>query len=666
MADKEKNKNSNLKPLGGGELQVYQSIISVNDSLNISFQPDISGELGEEGLNEIIDNLGLEITFIPLQGTPEIYKPSKTNQIKAHASKNKCYFGLTNEHIRAITKNCNPKEGILECRVVHRASTGDSAPVKYLGNHVEVQLTNNVDRTLEYASGISNSLGEIADKDTLNVNVLKPTFNKKALSILFKIIDDGAKRLSFEKYKEYVDKIFCLGPGDDKAFDSLNNRKSLPFNDTDSYRVLKIATEAFVMVNAGICSDLKNIDSEEELINHFAKLDIRFAAGDDEQFETVWENYLKEEDGISILPYLYLIRQKFSDVNITTNWVDELIETEVNNFSGDERVIKDKCLGIVQQRLQCPLFIELIWSYWQEEGMLVQGMKAITRRFQNMRGPGKIDPLAEMEISHLRPLNNLLWGYIQDEQHRLNVVRRAYEYDHHYGIVLKGKAVPVLNSADSRSRFIEGFHGLLNLTSKYYSDSANTLVQPDTFPLLNALREIHFTIAEGMHNQYGDLRTTARIEMLMEQWILARPEFRQFLPGRAAIPFTEPWMDKVASMNKLQNWTDVSPIHFDYLAKYGEQILLSIRFGDWSDQERTSEDAALWANYFRNQIQGYIHSYKTVTGVDLAVTLVGQNKIDSRQPSFHLAKRLKVRQNGKMVKPSKNGVPINKNVQKEW
>ena len=45
----------------------------------------------------------------------------------------------------------------------------------------------------------------------------------------------------------------------------------------------------------------------------------------------------------------------------------------------------EACYGILRDRLQSPCLLELIWSYWQEEGMLVQTMNAITRRFQNMR-----------------------------------------------------------------------------------------------------------------------------------------------------------------------------------------------------------------------------------------------------------------------------------------
>ena len=39
--------------------------------------------------------------------------------------------------------------------------------------------------------------------------------------------------------------------------------------------------------------------------------------------------------------------------------------------------------------------------------------------------PAAPDPLANLEIDPLRPLNNLLWGYMQDEQHRLTRRRGA-------------------------------------------------------------------------------------------------------------------------------------------------------------------------------------------------------------------------------------------------
>ena len=37
-----------------------------------------------------------------------------------------------------------------------------------------------------------------------------------------------------------------------EMFQQLKQRRALPFSDADSYRVLKVATEAFVMVNCGV------------------------------------------------------------------------------------------------------------------------------------------------------------------------------------------------------------------------------------------------------------------------------------------------------------------------------------------------------------------------------------------------------------------------------
>ena len=109
----------------------------------------------------------------------------------------------------------------------------------------------------------------------------------------------------------------------------------------------------------------------------------------------------------------------------------------------------NKCTGLIRYKITCPIMVELIWSYWNEQGMHAQTMYAIRDRFQNRRSGPAPDPLAGMEIGVLRPLNNIFWGYIQDEQHRLTITRRCYEYDHHYGLTLQGKAVPSIQPVDS-------------------------------------------------------------------------------------------------------------------------------------------------------------------------------------------------------------------------
>jgi hypothetical protein len=293
------------------------------------------------------------------------------------------------------------------------------------------------------------------------------------------------------------------------------------------------------------------------------------------------------------------------------------------------------CTNVLTPRVDCVCLIELIWSYWHEEAMLVQSVNAISRRFQNVRSMGDRDPLAHVTIDPLRPLNNLLWGYVQDEQNRLTVNRRGAEYDQEYGIMLRGKAIQPIRPADSRSKFLEGFHNLLHLCAVFYKEDNDTTVIADGFPLLNALKEVHLLLAQGAHNQFGDLPWTARVEMLMQQWMLARPEMRDFLQSRPMVPYTEAWMPQVDTMKTLQGWTDVTVTHFRDLAVFGEQILLSIRYGDWIDLNDENH-AKNWARYWRPEVQGYIHAYRIVTGIDLT----NPDTVDYTMPAVHLQKRL--------------------------
>ena len=157
----------------------------------------------------------------------------------------------------------------------------------------------------------------------------------------------------------------------------------------------------------------------------------------------------------------------------------------------------------------------------------------------------------------------------------------------------------------------------------------------DGFSLLNALKEVHLLLAEGASNQFGDLPWTARAEMLIQQWLLSRPEMRDFLQGRRMVPYKEPWMAQVDTMKSLQGWTDIPVTHFRDLGVYGEQILLSIRYGDWIDINN-EEAAKNWARSWRPEIQSYLHAYRAVTGMDLT----NADTVDHTMPAIHLQKRL--------------------------
>ena len=488
---------------------------------------------------------------------------------------------------------------------------------------------------------------------TMNRASVPPTADQA----LWVVIRNSAEALSFENYAEFIEPI--MGGGHPQRsqghFAKISQAVQLAFPDAEPYRLLKVATEVFMMANCGVVIDENlqgTVDSTTLAEADFSSLSSDPALVEEEQLrllrsptappsiESQWQQaYLQPlsttatpagpgivgipAGPIETIPYLYdIVALKLGDVPILAK----------------DAYGARQYYGILQRKLTQPCLLELIWNYWLEEGMLVQSTNAMSWRFQNRRGPQDRDPLAMVEIDPLRGLNNLLWGWVQDEEHRLTIPRRAYEYDHEYGLKLIGKAVPSIQGADSRSRFLEGFHTLLMLCSVFYKEDDDTTVVADGFPVLNALREVHLQLTQGAHNQYGDLPWTARQEFLMQQWILARPEMREFLPRRIMVDYPEPWMDSVETMKTLQGWTDTSILHFRDMAIYGEKILLSIRYGAWTD-EIHPENAANWARYWRPEIQGYMFGYRAATGVDLAAaTVTGQ--VNATVPSVLLRSRL--------------------------
>ncbi len=504
-----------------------------------------------------------------------------------------------------------------------------------------------------------------------DVRAVVATMQRAAVSptpsqALWTLIRQSTNALSFPNYYAFMEQILCGGnPHGSPPFPPPRELSQLPwrlpFPGVEPYRQLKAATEVFVMLNCGVPFDrfmtndhaphpflsptqqwsgtLLDFDAEiqEEGQRYYRSIgasDIRQAWNqllDQGQAREEDQGQAWEEDRpgrFRTILYLALVRANLADVQVRRVGLDLSPQAALELDQGAVT-----CMGILQQKLANPCFIELLWSYWQEEAGLVQTMNAITWRFQNRHSPGDRDPLASLEIDPLRPLNNFLWGYIQDEEHRLSVVRRAYEYAHHYGLTLLGKAVPEIRGADNRSRFIESLHNLLHLCSIFYKEDDDTTVVADGFPLLNALKEVHLLLTQGASNQYGDLPWTARLEMLMQQWLLARPEFREFLPRRVMVDYPEEWMSSVETMKALQGWSSASVLHFRDLAVFGEQIVLSVRFQAWPSVIR-ADDAANWARYWRPEIQGYIYAYRAVTGVDVT------ERPDATAPSLLLRQRM--------------------------
>jgi hypothetical protein len=466
---------------------------------------------------------------------------------------------------------------------------------------------------------------------------------------LWVVIRNRTNAVSFRPFQQFIDGVMGVETRG-------NQPASLPFRGGDAYSLLKFATDMFLMqelgvldplgvIRAGIISPDRvgaalldpdiAIDSLEAQLEDPTQAEAVLTTEERRlgrplnlaQIRRMRDSYyraLKDEiPAPLVLPYLQIIRERLADIPLKP-----------------VEAIPRHAYGILRSHLTAPLAIELIWSYWHEEGMLAQTLNAVLARFQNRRltPDGRPDPLARFDVDPLRPLGNIFWGWMEDEVHRLTVRRRHFEYEHHYGLKLHGRAIPPdVRPVDRRSKFIEAFHNLLFLTHVFFKEDDDTTVIADGFPVLNALRETHLLLAEGAHNQFGDLPSTARAEMLIMEWLLARPEMRDFLGGRVMVPYEEPWMDRVDTMKSMQGWTDVSITHFRDMGVFGEQILLSIRYGNWS-VENDPQAAANWARYWRPEIQRYAHAYRSATGVDLP------ERADATLPAVLLRRRLAAQQ----------------------
>ena len=480
---------------------------------------------------------------------------------------------------------------------------------------------------------------------TLDVNLGRAATTSTSDLAFWQGILNSTEQMGFNNYQRYMNTLFCgetescdAPPFERKRLvekgklfrEAARSGGVLSLSSSHSYLALKAATEAFVMVNCGVLAAPEPFDEPRDRA-YLQRRDLpvpRRPLG-----EVFNQDYLVSlmggNEGDRTLPYLAVIRSKLPDLPLN-----------LGPLQSDPGAVS-RLQGVLQEKFTNPCMLELIWTYWIEEGALVQTMNAISRRFQNI-GSGPRDPLANLEVDPLRPLSSVLWGFVQEEQHRLSMARRCFEYCAEYGLNLQGKAVPRMTSAaDCQSRFLEAFHNLVRLCSTFYRQDDDTTVKADAFPVLNALKEVHLILSQSNGNQIGDMVSTTRVEMLMQQWIIGRPEFREFLPTRVMTALPESWMDRVDAMKKLKGWSDTSVLHFRNLAVFSEQVLLSIRWGNWSDIQEPQQ-AFNWARFFRPQIQGYMHAYRAATGVDLAAG-DRAGPTDATMPSLLMQRRMDMR-----------------------
>ncbi|HAD12475.1 MAG TPA: hypothetical protein DCF33_08555 [Saprospirales bacterium] len=423
----------------------------------------------------------------------------------------------------------------------------------------------------------------------ISVELKQTSFDYKPSEGLWDAIKKS--RINFSELKKFVDTVLCKpqSAADFPAgFQKDANKIRLPFVNVDQYSLVKYAIDAYMR----------------------KALHLKDMAG-----------------GYSLnpLPYYQTLQDTLSEMLCCNH---------------DEK--DSDCVELVRSKRNGFMAIELIWSYWTEQAMLVQAMGAVGLRYQNIRGLHAVEPMMRFDTSPLLPLSDLLWGFIQDEQHRTTLHRRTFEYQHAYNLTLKGRAVPRQIGVDNRSQFLSSFHNLLHQASLFYKEFDDKTRNADAFPLLIALRDVHLLLAEGNHNAYFNMTYTTRHEMLTMQYLFSQPEMQVFLGGRPMMP-VEPHIGALDTVKTIQGWDPMGTMHYYDLANTGEQILLSIRFGDWNMSMYDANDAGNWAIAFRTLISTYINAYRNVTMIDLSAD-AGRSTLEERafQPSHLIERRIQL------------------------
>jgi hypothetical protein len=193
------------------------------------------------------------------------------------------------------------------------------------------------------------------------------------------------KGIGFSSYREFIDQVLCENPrfGNGNGHTRPLEEPGANVHGVGSFQLLKTATQAFLLVQCGVRiadspaetrlfpgRSLVNAGEESRRLGEKVTLD---------DLTRRLSAYLGDS---SQLPYISrVISAAFPELEEGSMFCDRVLTSYATQ----------------------PCLLELIWSYWNEEGMLCQTMNALSRRFQNVRGPAARDPLAHLEIDPLRP-----------------------------------------------------------------------------------------------------------------------------------------------------------------------------------------------------------------------------------------------------------------------
>lgn len=271
-----------------------------------------------------------------------------------------------------------------------------------------------------------------------------------------------------------------------------------------------------------------------------------------------------------------------------------------------------------------PLFVEPIWSFWQDASQLLLVTRAVVGQLLGVAASqsGELG-LGDLRASLPTGLAAVLREWFDKTGEDPGDYQRAEVYRRFYGLLPALSVGP----GPTQSPIIELSHAALVEAAGVdrFTDGANTYEAGRLAPLL---RQVHVALAEAVSQpvqggatvdvlrRFVALQSVGREDMLIAQWIMNQPEVRDAgLQSLVLVAYPEMWMATLDAARARLGMLGALSVYHDELARSAEALLLSIRFAD----PRAIDDAfALdWARFWRPEVRTYLGAFRRVTGGDI-------------------------------------------------
>ena len=217
----------------------------------------------------------------------------------------------------------------------------------------------------------------IAKDDVLPVTMRRTAAQDTPDQALWVAIRNRMEAINFKRYAAFINRVFCLKAegsqaetevkrlqenitnefgGKGKKTDNLLDSR-LSIHAVDSYNVLKLATEIFLLLESGV------VKFDEKKGVSIIELDV---LKDSEIIRAEKVNEEEESFGlrkpVTISDIESSLTRYFGD-KVTLPYLTRILDALVSKEGKKKEIILPYCEGILKHRANCPSLIELIWNY---------------------------------------------------------------------------------------------------------------------------------------------------------------------------------------------------------------------------------------------------------------------------------------------------------------